>query len=89
MGALPNYADNATQEQAGRHAVHDLALKSEKACTLSFASFLYFGSPTWTRTRDLRINRNPGGSKSQYIQWFISKKTFCVINCAIEKVLSK
>jgi hypothetical protein len=25
----------------------------------------WFGSPTWTRTRDLRINRNPGSSKTQ------------------------
>jgi hypothetical protein len=24
-----------------------------------------------------------------FFKWFISKKTFCVINCAIEKVLSK
>jgi len=39
MGALPNYAENATQEQAGRRAVHDLALKSEKAHKLSFAGF--------------------------------------------------
>ena len=39
MGALPNYAENATQEQAGRRAVHDLALKSEKARKLSFAGF--------------------------------------------------
>jgi len=39
MGALPNYAENATQEQAGRRAVHDLALKSEKARKFSFAGF--------------------------------------------------
>jgi hypothetical protein len=39
MGALPNYAENATQEQAGRRAVHDPALISEKARKLSFAGF--------------------------------------------------
>jgi len=39
MGALSNYAKNAAQEQAGRRAVHDLALKSEKARKLSFAGF--------------------------------------------------
>jgi hypothetical protein len=56
MGALPNFAENATPEQAGRRALHDLALESEKARKLSFAGF-FFGSATWTLTRDLRINR--------------------------------
>jgi hypothetical protein len=45
MGALPNYAENATQEQAGRRAVHDLALKSEKARKPSFAGFCVFWLP--------------------------------------------
>jgi hypothetical protein len=53
MGALPNYAENATQEQAGRRAVHDLALKSEKARKLSFAGFCILWLP------DLDSNQGP------------------------------
>jgi hypothetical protein len=45
MGASSNYAKNAAQEQAARRAVHDLALKSEKARKLSFAGFLCSVAP--------------------------------------------
>ena len=68
MGASPNYAENAAQEQAGRLAERDLAFKSEKARKLSFAGSMFFGSPTWTRIRDLRINRKPGSWKTKYSQ---------------------
>ena len=45
MGALANYAENATQEQAGRLAVHDRALISGKARKLSFAGFCVLWLP--------------------------------------------
>ena len=35
---------------------------------------LFFGSSTWARTRDLRINRNPGSSNVFINQWLTSEK---------------
>ncbi len=31
--------------------------KAKKPANLHLRAFVFFGSPTWTRTRDLRINR--------------------------------
>ena len=53
MGALPDYAENAAQEEAGRRAVHDPALKSEKARKFSFAGFRVLWLP------DLDSNQGP------------------------------
>ena len=83
MGALPNYAENATQEQAGRLAVHDLALKSEKPANFRLQAFVFCGSLTRTRTRDLRINRKPGAWKALQNQRFIAGKSIRAINRVI------
>ena len=53
MGASPNYAENAAQEQAGRLAERDLAFKSEKARKLSFAGSRILWLP------DLDSNQGP------------------------------
>ena len=45
MGASPNYAENAAQEQAGRLAERDLAFNSEKARKLSFAGISWLPRP--------------------------------------------
>ena len=37
------------------------------------------GSSTWARTRDLRINRNPGSSKTHINQLFTCKNRLRVI----------
>ena len=42
-----------------------------------------FGSPTWTRTRDLRINRKLGSSKTLQNQRFIAEKLIRAINRVI------
>ena len=48
---------------------------------------LFFGSSTWARTRDLRINRNPGSSNIYINQWLTSEKHKRVIFRVIEKQL--
>jgi len=37
--------------------------QKQKRLSVCYA-IVFFGSPTWTRTRDLRINRKPGSSKT-------------------------
>ncbi len=38
--------------------------KAKKPANFRLRAFVFCGSPTWTRTRDLRINRKPGASKT-------------------------
>jgi hypothetical protein len=44
----------------GLFCMHKVQLKYKKASMFAHAGFGFFGSSTWARTRDLRINRKPG-----------------------------
>ena len=57
--------------------------KAKKPANLHLQAFVFFGSPTRNRNRDLRINRKPGSWKTQYFQRFTAKKSIRAINRAI------
>jgi hypothetical protein len=50
-----------------------------KGKSIAFDDAFLGGSSTWARTRDLRINRNPGSSKTYINQQLICKNSHRVI----------
>ena len=84
MGALPNYAENTAQEQAGTRAVHDLALKSEKAHKLSFAGFLCSLAPRpGLEPGTCGLTESRARQKILQDQRFIAEKSIRAINRVI------
>src|SRR5690606_17367307 len=57
MGFFPNKNEgNARCYAVLQHTCSKVSSGNEKALTFSREGFIFCGSPTWTRTRDLRIN---------------------------------
>jgi len=59
----------------------------KNSLSISAKGVLKFGFSTWVRIRDLRINRNPGSSKTLINQVLIVKNNQRVIFRVIERKL--
>ena len=58
-----------------------------KGKNIAFDDVFLGGSSTWARTRDLRINRNPGSSKTHINQLLTCKNSRRVIFRVIDQEL--